>query len=563
MSRLFFILLFILNFVHAQDTDILLNHDLYHFVDRIDIKGLADTTVHTDLKPYGRNYLSGLFNKVNASKLNKIEAEWLRRMQSIGDDDFALQNKNKGLLKYFYTNQRDLFHVENDQLQLFINPVLDTRGGIDRNTFLLPEGENLPIYTNARGIQIRGSAWGKIGFYTEVYDNYNRIPQFIYNRYQQSLRIAGEGFIKTFGRPNGVDYFSSRAYLTYSPIENIRIKFGKDRVFWGNGIQSLLLSDHAADPLLLTITTRIWKLEYINHFTQMVDFLINRNDNEGTLPRKYGAFHMLNFKPNDRFSVGIFESVIYAPYLANGYRGFELQYLNPIIFYRAIEQFIGSPDNALLGAQAKWNLFSRLQLYGQVVLDDYNYGVRNQGTGYWGNKFGWQAGMKYIDVLGISTLDLQLEHNRVRPYTYQHFNIASNYTSYGQSLGHGAGANVQDWNVVLRYRPTASLGLMLAYTNRIQGLDSDEFRALNYGGNPDRATGNRPSWNMQDTDFGHTIGQGNRLLTQQLYGRLSWQVGLSDIFVDLEGRYRTENDFRSLSIMAGLRANIAPTAIKY
>ena len=36
----------------AQTADIPLNSEVYHLIDRIDIKGMADTTVHTDIKPY-------------------------------------------------------------------------------------------------------------------------------------------------------------------------------------------------------------------------------------------------------------------------------------------------------------------------------------------------------------------------------------------------------------------------------------------------------------------------------------------------------------------------------
>ena len=56
--------------------------------------------------------------------------------------------------------------------------------------------------------------------------------------------------------------------------------------------------------------------------------------------------------------------------------------------------------------KGKWNLFNRFQLYGQFLLDDYNYSKRSEGSGYWGNKLGLQAGAKYIDAFGIPTLDL-------------------------------------------------------------------------------------------------------------------------------------------------------------
>ena len=94
----------------------------------------------------------------------------------------------------------------------------------------------------------------------------------------------------------------------------MRIKFGKDRAFWGNGSQSLLLNDHSADYLLLNIQTKIWKLVYTNHFTQMIHFIPNRNDTEGTLPRKYGVFHQLTYHPNSKLSFSIFESVFIALY---------------------------------------------------------------------------------------------------------------------------------------------------------------------------------------------------------------------------------------------------------
>ncbi|MEO0895772.1 MAG: capsule assembly Wzi family protein [Bacteroidota bacterium] len=563
MRKSIVILAFLSGVLYAQDADILLNHDLYHYMDRLDIKGVTDTLVHTDIKPYRRNALARVMRKVDINALSKTEAGWHVRMQMLADDQMALEDENSGILRYFYRNQRDLLHVNHKHLQLFVNPVLYTNIGADQNTFLSPEGERLPIFTNSRGVQVRGTFLNKVGFHTEVYDNYNRIHQFIYNQYQQTLRLPGESFIKTFGQPNGVDFFSSRAYLTFSPIKNMRIKFGKDRSFWGNGFQSLLLSDHAVDPLLLNITTRVWKLEYVNQFTQMVDFLINRNDNEGTLPRKYGAFHMLNYKPNAKFSIGIFESVVYTPRLANGYRGLELQYLNPIIFYRAAEQFIGSPDNAILGLNMKANLFNHLQLYGQLLLDDYNYGVRNEGTGYWGNKLGWQAGLKYIDLFNIPTLDAQFEANQVRPYTYQHFNIASNYTNYGQSLGHGAGANLRDYRVMLRYHPFPAWNIHLGYFHMIQGRDPAYLQGINYGALPDRATGNRPVNNIEKPDFDHLIGQGESWTTQQLYGRISWQLGNTDIFGELEGRYRRENNLNSLSLLMGIRANISPRMIKY
>ena len=54
---------------------------------------------------------------------------------------------------------------------------------------------------------------------------------------------------------------------------------------------------------------------------------------------------------------------------------------------------------------------------------------------------GIQLGAKYIDAFGIKNLDLQLEYNRVRPFTYSHRDSVANYTHYNQPLAHPLGAN--------------------------------------------------------------------------------------------------------------------------
>jgi hypothetical protein len=543
----------------AQTADLPLRHDLYHYLDRLDILGLTDTTVYTNVKPYGRAQAAAVMRRADVSGYGAGMQRWHTRMRLLADDELALTQQREGLLsQYLYRNGRDFAHVETDQIQLFINPVAHVSAGVDRNNEPSAPDAMLPIYLNTRGSEVRGSLFGKVGFYTMVADNVTRVPYFLYRRYLSSEQLYGEGRVKRFGEVNGLDYFVARGYLTYSPFRGMRIKFGRDRAFWGQGFQSLLLSDHAPDLLMLNITTRIWKLEYVNHFTQMIDFVPLRNDDEGDYPRKYGAFHLLTYHPSRYFSVGVFESVVYSSYLVNRYRGFELQYLNPLIFYRAVEQYIGSPDNGLLGLQFKANVLRRFQLYGQLLLDDFTYSTRDSSLAYWGNKLGWQAGLQYIDMFGIPSLDGQVELNHVRPYVYQHFNRASAYTHFGQSLGHGAGANLNDYTVTLRYHPLPPLNVMLSYTEIRQGLNQDD---LNYGADPeDISSGslvNRPG------DFGVRVGQGMPYRMRQLHGRLSWQLGHTDMYLEAEGRYREENELRSLSVLAGFRFNFVGKVTKF
>jgi hypothetical protein len=402
---------------------------------------------------------------------------------------------------------------------------------------------------------LRGTLWGKVGLYADFFDTQAQLPQFVrdYNAPNQALQ--GEGYFKPFD-VTGVDFLSARGYVTYSPFRHLRLKFGRDRSFLGNGYQSLLLSDNATDYFLLHLHWRVGKFEYVNHFAQLVDYIPNKPDNFGTHPRKYFVYHTLTFRPSRQVSISFYESIVYAAQLANGNRGFELQYLNPIIFYRTAEQFLGSADNGQMGLMGKANVLKRFQLYGQLMLDDFNFSESRQGSGgYFGNKIGWQAGLKYIDVLGLQTLDVQLEANRVRPYTYAHYNVASNYSHYRQPLAHPLGANFTEVLGVVRFRPHARLALEALAATSTQGLDPAD-RSRNYGGFVFRSDNSRNN-GLADPRFGNTVGQGLANERQRAQFRATYQLLKLDAFVDLDIHYRQETfqgqQFTNTVVLGALR----------
>ena len=190
-----------------------------------------------------------------------------------------------------------------------------------------------------------------------------------------------------------------------------------------------------------------------------------------------------------------FEAVIF-----DREEGFELQYLNPIIFYRTVEGMIGSPDNVLLGADFKWNLPWKTQLYGQLLVDEIKFDelfVNNEQ--WWANKWGVQLGLKAVDAFTISNLDFQFEFNTVRPYTYAHRSLQTNYSHYEQELAHPLGANFREFIARANYRVGSSLALCAQYISFLKGLDDGD---LNYGGNI------MLPYDTRVSDYGNNIGQG-------------------------------------------------------
>jgi hypothetical protein len=260
----------------------------------------------------------------------------------------------------------------------------------------------------------------------------------------------------------------------------------------------MVLSDYSNNYLFLKVNTRVWRINYQNIFAQMNADITNFAD--AVFPKKYFAFHHLSVNVGKNLNLGIFEAVMFGRSDSTRQGTFDFNYLNPIIFYRSIEQQLGSSDNALLGMDFKWNFLRRFSLYGQLMLDEFLLKEIRAGNGWWANKQSGQLGFKYIDVAGISNLDLQLEANIARPYTYSHETPYTSYAHYNQPLAHPLGANFYEYIGILRYQPINRLNLTgkLIYAE----YGADDLLGNNWGANVLKP------YQTKVQEYGNEIGQG-------------------------------------------------------
>lgn len=226
------------------------------------------------------------------------------------------------------------------------------------------------------------------------------------------------------------------------------------------------------------------------------------NTVDGTYATKYIASHYLSWNVTNKLNIGFFESVVWTN---SNDRGFDMSFVNPIIFYRAVEFNSSSKaGNALLGLTSKFKWNNQLNFYGQFLVDEFSLqDVKNQNDS-WKNKFGYQIGAKYYDAFGVDNLLLQAEYNIVRPYVYSHSNPLTNYAHNNQSMGHQWGGNFKEAIFVARYFKGRYFVDAKATIGK-RGLDfntaTDNF---NYGGNIFLSyNDNRPY------DKGVVAGQGN------------------------------------------------------
>lgn len=497
------ILLFSCGMTQAQSAYLPLQMPAYHLLDRVEIKsGTLDTNyIFTSAKPYIRfnavllaestDNMDGVrfspTDRYNQYYIYKDNNEW---------SYWGLIPSKKPFLKHFYKYPADFLRLKYyDELLLKASPVLHMQLGKE-------QGVKGIRYINTRGAEIRGMINEQIGFYTLLTDNQVSYPDYAQQFTQTYNAVPGEGRVKDFNSmlgdsifAPGHDFFHVRGYVTFQPAERVRLQFGHDKNFIGNGVRSLFLSDFSNNYLFLKINTQVWRLNYQNLFMQLTGQF--KNNADGALPRKYAAMHHLSLNVTKRLNLGLFESVIYGR--ENG--GFELSYLNPIIFYRAVEYHLGSPDNVLLGMDVKYNFLKHFSFYGQFLLDEFKFGEIKDQTGWWGNKYGLQAGLKYIDVAGVSNLDAQIEFNTVRPYTYTHNTESGNYTHFNQPLAHPLGANFRETLAVLRYKPHKKVDVKLNLLYAQYGADTD---SVNWGGNIFLLNTTRPQ------EYNNHLLQGNR-----------------------------------------------------
>jgi hypothetical protein len=299
------------------------------------------------------------------------------------------------------------------------------------------------------------------------------------------------------------------------------------------------------------------EIKYTNIFADMVsDYKYGAGGTSGVenFPKKFLTFHHLSINIRKNLNIGLFESIVSGGD-STGASGFDINYMNPIIFYRAIESNIGSGGNALLGGNFKWNFLKHFSLYGQSVLDEFLFAHIKAHDGWWANKYAGQLGLKYIDVAGIKSLDLQIEANAARPFTYSHTSKNASYSHFNQSLAHPLGSNFEELISIVRYQPTKKLFIVAKQFLIAQGLDQN---GNNYGSNI--LAPNSTRIKHDKTDTGHLMLQGNLTKISLTNLQVTYMIK-HNIFIELEVYHRKMSDSKGASskdnfVNAGIRMNL-------
>lgn len=553
--------------VQAQETYMPLDPENYHLYERMDIlSGKQTHGGHSAVKPFYRGDIktiadSSLNNYKKTSKVDSFQVNYLTNDQWDLYDDEATGDSKKPFLKYLYRKKNALIHSKQEYFKIQVNPVLYLHAG--KQT----ENSSETLYINTRGVEIRGSIDNKIGFYVYAAENQAMFQDYAMQRTRlagfSDPVVPGEAFAKQFKGNRGVDFLTGRGYITWGVTKHIKMQLGHDKNFIGDGYRSLFLSDYSAPYTFLKINTKIWKINYTNLFADMNAGYIQMDSLRGErYNRKIFSMHHLSVNIRPNLTIGVFEAIMTGP--KNGDSTdtqWQLSYFNPVIFYRYIEQYHGSKDNAFVGLDYKWNFLRHFSLYGQFLFDEFVLDEVKSSSKWWANKQAFQVGLKYINAFGVKNLDLQSEFNYARPYTYSHITNYTSYTHYNQALAHPVGANFWEWIGIARLQPWKKVFLTGKLFYIKTGEDSTAVGSQytnNNGGNIFKSYVDVAS----RKPYGNEMLQG--IATDILMASLQVSYMVKhNLFIDLYLQQRTQNsamevrDLTSTYVGGGIRLNTA------
>lgn len=408
----------------------------------------------------------------------------------LGNDTLnaAFEKSGSALFDAFFAKNS---FVRSDNLKILALPLVGA--GLERHQL----DKDTSVFNAAIGAMLQVEWKSKFSFYGDFTANKGAYTPYMMNRFSNSSIFPGFGY-RYNATPGKFYYENINFHASWSPHRLINLKAGQGKNFWGHGYRSLFLSDVAKNYPFLKFTTDFWHIKYVALFTQLKDVRYTDGDISKAYT-KYATFHFLSWNITKRINLNVFESVIWQAKDTLQNRQFDINYLNPVLFFRPTEYSLGSSDNSIIGFGFNFKVFKKATLYSQFVLDEFVLKQMRDNPGWWANKFGIQVGGKAFDFLGVKGLYCQTEYNVVRPYTYTHGSVYQNYAHFDQPLAHPMGANFRDWVSIVNYSYK-----WITLTNKVvianYGLDTN---GLNYGGDLYQSYRDRPN------DNGNYIGQGN------------------------------------------------------
>lgn len=309
----------------------------------------SETIIHSSFKPILQQEVEGIDTAAIPSLLSprNLERSFVAR---------------KLFVEHFIT-------LDTGKIHLTIDPLFNFELGEEMEE----DSRDISLFKNTRGFNIKLSLGDKVAVESSFRENQANLPFYLSQQTNLNQVAYGQGRVKTF-KEDGYDFAMASAYISYSPSKRVNIQAGHGKHFVGNGHRSLLLSDLAFNYPFLKVNSNWFnnKLQYQNLYTIFQDLtrLESVDNSEGLFERKQGAFHFLEYAPNSKFSIGLFEGVIFPSLDTSGNLNVGANFWAPVIFLNTLLEGSENQGNSIIGTNMSLRIAQKIELYNQVVIAD-------------------------------------------------------------------------------------------------------------------------------------------------------------------------------------------------
>lgn len=332
-------------------------------------------------------------------------------------------------------------HPPNQNFKFTLDPVLNVEIGNDYYN-----GAKKQTSTNSRGFIGCGYIGNKVYFETMFVESQSFFPEYVSRNVSATSIVPGQGRYKNF-KQTGFDYAFSSGFVSFQALKNLNIQVGHGKQKIGHGYRSLLLSDNAFNYPYVRFTQQWFKgrVQYSNIYSVLMNLesasLIPNPNAERLFQKKTASFQYLSVNVTKFLNVAFFQGLIWQAGDNKNKQHLDWQYFNPIIYTNLPLLKLNNKNNIVAGGEILLKITNKINVYGQLMADDLS------NTKTIGNGIGYQAGLKYFDVLGLKNLFFQAEYNNVSEasyvspigaitnQSYSHYNQNLAYTpGYGQEI---------------------------------------------------------------------------------------------------------------------------------
>ncbi|MEK7349020.1 MAG: capsule assembly Wzi family protein [Candidatus Eisenbacteria bacterium] len=232
------------------------------------------------------------------------------------------------------------------------------------------------------------------------------------------------------------------------------VLFGRDDLRWGpSEYSSLLLSSNAPNFDQVGMRVFVGPVTFESIFTNLDDMTLENPFPQapgdtlatGTVVKRHLSAHRLQWQVSPSVAFGVAEAVVYG----GKDRGLEPEYVIPISIYYAGQWNSDRNDNALLSFTTHLRLKQDVELYGELLVDDFQFEHKTKGDE---EPFegGFLIGQRLYNPLGLDGSSLRVEFAKVEPFTYNQSMPWNRYLYKDQPIGFSLGPDAQAMDIEFR-----------------------------------------------------------------------------------------------------------------